>query len=316
MRNYSVKVKELLQQQLIEWELAGNNFAGLEKVLVRKFNFDGFSVKVQFNPGRIRSSSAKVDVKSIQERACFLCEENRPPEQRGIVFQDYSILVNPFPIFPEHFTVPNLKHTPQLINDRIGEMCDLAAAIAEYTVFYNGPKCGASAPDHFHFQAGSQNFIPLENEIEILKMKFGRTIKNIKIDGWAVKDGLRNFIVLESNHKKQLVDCLNQIYNVIQSFSIQKKDEPLINILVTFISGRWRVLLFPREKHRPWQYFAEGESNILFSPASVDLGGIIIIPREKDFQKITKEAIIDMIHQVLLPDVKFDLLIKRISETK
>ncbi|MDR0866076.1 MAG: DUF4922 domain-containing protein, partial [Candidatus Symbiothrix sp.] len=159
-------VKDLLCDQLEEWSLVKSNYEALKNVKSKEFQFDGFIIKVQFNPARIVSSAAKIDAKSIQERKCFLCPANLPKEQTGIPFgNDYQLLVNPFPIFPEHFTIPTYKHTDQLIIHRYGDMLDLAKSMDKYTVFYNGPKCGASAPDHAHFQAGIKGFLPLENEI-------------------------------------------------------------------------------------------------------------------------------------------------------
>lgn len=166
MTNISTKTKQLIRTQLQDWPLAKNNYDGLQKVITRDVLLPGGStVQVQFNPERIRSSAAKVDAKSIQERACFLCAENRPPQQQGLAFDDdYTILINPFPIFPEHLTIPHNSHTDQLIAPYFGTMLSLAKELEGFTLFYNGPKCGASAPDHFHFQAGTKGFMPIEED--------------------------------------------------------------------------------------------------------------------------------------------------------
>lgn len=144
-------IHHLLTGQLASWETARNNYAALSGVRVKELNVNGILYKVQFNPARIVSSGAKVDAKSILERKCFLCPANLPPVQKGIPFGGhYNILVNPFPIFPRHLTVPELAHTPQRIATRFTDMLELAEALTDYTIFYNGPKCGASAPDHAH----------------------------------------------------------------------------------------------------------------------------------------------------------------------
>ena len=158
-------IHHLLTGQLASWETARNNYAALSGVRVKELNVNGIPYKVQFNPARIVSSGAKVDAKSILERKCFLCPANLPPVQKGIPFGGhYNILVNPFPIFPRHLTVPELAHTPQRIATRFTDMLELAEALTDYTIFYNGPKCGASAPDHAHFQAGNKGFMPIEKD--------------------------------------------------------------------------------------------------------------------------------------------------------
>ena len=158
-------IHHLLTGQLASWETARNNYAALSGVRVKELNVNGILYKVQFNPARIVSSGAKVDAKSILKRKCFLCPANLPPVQKGIPFGGhYNILVNPFPIFPRHLTVPELAHTPQRIATRFTDMLELAEALTDYTIFYNGPKCGASAPDHAHFQAGNKGFMPIEKD--------------------------------------------------------------------------------------------------------------------------------------------------------
>ncbi|MDX8340124.1 DUF4922 domain-containing protein [Draconibacterium sp. IB214405] len=312
MNSISTEIKQLLTDQKNEWELAGKNFSGLENVQVREFQFDGFTVKVQFNPGRIVSSAAKVDKKSIEARPCFLCESNRPAEQRGVTFGDYEVLVNPFPIFPEHYTIPAFAHTPQQIKGNFESMLDLAQAMEGFTLFYNGPKCGASAPDHFHFQAGNTGFMPLDTELETMTEKYAEQWFKDDVNYYVIKDGIRNFFVLESADSKALGNAFDGIYSMLDVSS--DDDEPMLNILTRYKDGGWRILVFPRALHRPSQYFAEGEENILISPASVDMGGVLITPREKDFLKISKTDIESIMRQVLLPEDQFDKLTRKLKQ--
>ncbi|HNZ62580.1 MAG TPA: DUF4922 domain-containing protein, partial [Paludibacteraceae bacterium] len=158
MGNLNLKVKNLFKEQVSEWDLAKKNYEDLKNVQIKSFSFGDFEIVVQFNPARIVSSGAKVDEKTIKERKCFLCKENLPPQQKGVDAGEYSILVNPYPIFPEHFTIPRKEHIPQQIKPFFSDMLELAKSMDEFVVFYNGPKCGASAPDHLHFQAGTKNF--------------------------------------------------------------------------------------------------------------------------------------------------------------
>ena len=293
--NINTEVKKLIEEQLQEWPLAHQNYDALKTVRTKEFDFGQFSIRVQFNPARIQSSAAKVDSKSIQERKCFLCPANLPAEQRGIPFgKDYLILVNPFPIFPLHLTIPSEKHTDQLIADRYEDMLDLAGVLEDFVVFYNGPKCGASAPDHVHFQAGNKGFLPLEKDIKTVSKNIISQNDWIKI--YSLENYLRNIIVLESEHKSELVKAFNNIYSQMPIKEGEK--EPMMNIVSWYENGNYISCIFPREVHRPKCFFAEGDKNILLSPASVDMGGVFITPREEDFEKITKEDIKEILKEV------------------
>ncbi len=189
---------ELLERQKSNWPLARDNFAALANVQTRVVEVDDITFRLQFNPGRLVSTSAKVDAKSIGERKCFLCTANRPKEQESVPFgDDYLVLINPFPIFPEHFTIPHREHVPQRIAGSLGAMLELAQAMSpRYTVFYNGPKCGASAPDHLHFQAGDREFMTIEGEIDRIK---GKPL--VATDGVQIyaPNSIRPFIAIESS---------------------------------------------------------------------------------------------------------------------
>jgi hypothetical protein len=309
------KAKGLLKQQMTSWKLLSDNYEQLNNVKVKEFDFDGFIVKVQFNPARITSSSAKVDAKSIKERKCFLCVENLPEQQRGIEFNDYTILCNPFPIFPEHFTIPKVSHTPQKLLGNFAAMLNLAKALSRhYSVFYNGPKCGASAPDHMHFQAGTKFFMPIESDYEnfIAENKSIIFAEN-DYSLFTINSYLRNIIVIESPVKSKVIELFKNFYSAYEELS-GNSEEPMMNVIASFENDVWKVFIIPREKHRPDYYFAEGEDNILLSPASVDIGGVCITPLEKDFIKITKENIESIFKQICLPDEKFELLVKNLKQ--
>lgn len=311
MNLISTEAKNLLRSQLEEWPLAKSNFEALNGVETKEFRFDGFIVRVQFNPARIQSSAAKVDTKSIQERKCFLCPANLPAEQRGIPFGDqYQVLVNPFPIFPEHFTIPTYEHTDQLILNRYGDMLDLAQALDDYTIFYNGPKCGASAPDHAHFQAGIKGFLPLEKDLD--NTRFKETIyKSEEITVYAIRDYLRNGFLLEAEDKTASTEYFSKIYSLLELKDDDK--EPMMNILTWYDNNIWHTCIFPREKHRPACFYAEGDDNLLISPAAVDLGGVFITPLEKDFKKITEEDIKDILKEICIGDDKMQIVIDKLK---
>lgn len=273
--------------QLLSWELARNNFVNLEKVEEKTFFFQKFPVKLQYNPTRIRSTAAKVDDKSIAERKCFLCKENRPAEQ--LIFDDvpdYDVLVNPYPIFNKHFTISYKTHIHQ---DRISidVMCYFATRHTDLVVFYNASKSGASAPDHLHFQAGNKDYLPICEYIETGNWKFDVESDNLKI---RVSDTTpMPFYHIQCSH----ISC--DIEKLIDYLS---EDKQFRNLLVWGKENILNILLFPRVKHRPECYYAEDESQIMVSPGAVDMAGVLILPRKEDFDKITESEILSIYSEV------------------
>ena len=311
-RNLSDKFDALLAQQKETWPVCLKGYNNLKTTEIKIFEFDGFIIKVQYNPARIISTSAKVEPESINGRKCFLCYNNLPEGQKGIVYKNhYLILCNPFPIFNKHFTIPSIEHIPQLIDDSFSKLLGLSKELGkDYTVFYNGPKCGASAPDHLHFQAGNSYFMPIDYEYDDIKINLGTKLvgkENLQV--FTIDKYLRKFFAFESNNKEILLKTFEIFYNIIEKIS-KSEEEPTMNILSNFENDKWRIIIFPRSSHRPLFYFSEGEENILVSPAAVDLGGILITPLEKDFVKITKELIIDIFSQVTISTEYFEFIKK------
>jgi hypothetical protein len=297
----------LLTQQKQNWEMLRGNFAGLAGVQTREFYLDGYSVRVQFNPGRLTSSAARVDERSIRERKCFLCMAHLPAEQRGVPFGDrFMVLCNPFPIFPEHFTIPHCDHVPQRIGGELTSFLQLANDLApRYTVFYNGPRCGASAPDHLHFQAGTRTFMPIEDQYAKLRTECGAVVRSsgsatlVAVDG-----GGRRFVAVEGSDRAD-VEKLVAGYCVRLQDIAGGDDEAMMNIIAWYDAASWIVLIFPRVKHRPSFYFAEGDERLLISPAAVDLGGVSITPIEADFRKVTREHLRMMLDEVVVSPAAF-----------
>lgn len=289
-------IQKFLTEQLADWETARNNYAALAGVQVRELNVCGVRYKVQFNPARIVSSGAKVDAKSIQERKCFLCPANLPAQQKGIPFGGhYQILVNPFPIFPRHLTIPDLNHTPQRIEGRLEDMMELARQLTDFTIFYNGPRCGASAPDHAHFQAGNRGFMPIEADWK--NQIAGRIADYGKATLYYLNDQPRTTLVIQSSD----MASPNHLFSLIcRLLPEQPEGEPMLNLLVMYDEGAWTLFVFPRAKHRPACYTAEGDARLLSSPASVDLGGVFITPVEADFHKISPAIMEQILSEVCL----------------
>ena len=299
--------RQLLHEQLDCWELARANYHALEQVQTKHFRIDGCEVRVQFNPARIRSTAAKVDPKSLQQRACFLCPANLPAEQRSLPMgKDYLLLVNPFPIFPVHFTLPCTSHTPQSIGERYEDMLDAARCLDDFTVFYNGPKCGASAPDHMHFQAGSKGFLPLEQDVKDQPKKLVLSSPEGMI--YTLPHYLRSVFVLCSDQKTWLCRQFKSICNLLEVKD--GEHEPMLNLVTWHDGSQWVSCVFPRKAHRPQCFFAEGEKNLLISPASVDMGGVFITPQEKDFLKITEEDIRHILQEVCLNQEEMEAIVQ------
>lgn len=282
------EVARLFSEQLEQWTQARDNYRALEQVEQKSVCVNGMNVIVQFNPARIVSSGAKVDAKTIQTRKCFLCEQNRPEVQWGIDFESasgrtYQVLLNPFPIFPRHLTIPDAVHTDQRIEGRVADMLELAAELDDFVLFYNGPKCGASAPDHMHFQAGNKGFLPLQAQFAELPRRDFLVTASTRLS--LLETLLPGCFVIESKSTEEAVYYFEELYRHLPVR--EDETEPMMNLLCWFDEGTYRLLVLTRRQHRPSCYFAEGEENILLSPASVDLGGVFITPLPKDFEKIT-----------------------------
>lgn len=293
----NTEVDKLFTEQFAAWQQARDNYDALKGVKSRSFDIDGAHVKVQFNPARIVSTAAKVDTKSIGERKCFLCKANRPVVQDGIEWNgDYTVLINPFPIFNKHLTIPCNDHTPQRINNRIIDMLSLAKALSDYTLFYNGPRCGASAPDHMHFQAGNKGFMPIECDMNSWDKTVVAETDDAKL--LQVDSPLYSFYLVTGDNQGSISALFNMIMKALPVN--EEAGEAMLNILCNYDAkaGKWNLIVVPRVKHRPDCYFADGDAKLLISPASVDMGGVLITPVEADFNKITKEHIRNLFKEV------------------
>lgn len=305
-------VNAMFENQLRDWELARINYTGLKNIRIKTIRYEGFNILVQYNPKRMKSSAAKVDPLSIHARPCFLCENNRPSEQQGIRFNDdYVLLVNPYPVFPGHLTIPSLQHEFQRILPNFGMMLKIARDLPNYTVIYNGPRCGASAPDHFHFQAVPKQNMPIEADFyNKTKCIFNREMQGVAVYTWDRY--LRRMITLSGNSGSSLEKLFHTLYDHLAQ-TIPTEDEPMLNILAWHNHDHYVVHLIPRKLHRPDRYFATGEKQLLVSPASIDLGGVLILPREEDFKRITPADITDVFNQVGVDDELIHYLVSKLT---
>lgn len=272
------QINQLFQQQTAAWNVFKKSIAQLDDIQYKDFYWGDINIRLQHNPGRIVSSASKVDKESIRRRACFLCAQNRPEVQTGIPFlKKYTILCNPYPILRNHLTIPLHSHVPQRLGKKVDDMLALAELLPSYIVFYNGPKSGASAPDHFHFQAGLKMPILLSGE-----------------------NALRSCLTIESTSRSEIIERFDDVYNYLSARQ-PDDEEPMMNVIAFVEDNHYLLHIFPRKAHRPRQYFMEGKKQMLVSPGALDMAGLIITPREEDFLNITKEDIEDIYSQVSLP---------------
>ena len=316
--DYASAAIYLFNSQLNNWELLKRNYEALKNVETKSFCFEGFKLKIQYNPERIRSTSAIVDEKSIANRPCFLCVNNLPEEQKGILLSNnFILLCNPYPIFPEHFTIAAISHIPQRISDHFSDFLDISNTLSpKYNLIYNGPACGASAPDHLHFQAGTKNFMPIENDIQQLKNDYGISIINDELITISfINDGLRRIIFIESTAKTLIEKNFKKILNIYEEFS-KTESEPMLNLISSYNSEfGWSLIIFLRSKHRPGIFFKDDPDKILISPAAIDMGGLIIAPRKEDFNKINEKLLQKIIDEVSINSKTFDSILKLFKQS-
>jgi hypothetical protein len=309
----------LLEQQKSVWPSLRDGYKNLDDVVEKDVEFGNFPVQVQYNPKRMTSSSAKTDEKSIRERRCFLCPHNLPEEQRGLMYEGkYLILCNPAPIFREHFTISHVEHKGQCIVGTYETLLNLARDLSpSFSLLYNGPKCGASAPDHLHFQASTRSAIPVEKQLDRIAStpvrKSALTIlKQIDcVEISTLNDFGRSVVILNGRGARSMSSWF---YKILEGFAkiAEVEEEPMINLIATYLEGNWTTIIFPREKHRPSCYFAEGDAQLIISPASVDIGGLIITPREKDFRRVDGAVVREVYSEVTLSEEKFSRLLDTI----
>lgn len=285
-------------RQLEVWEAPRQRFKQLNYVEVKEVVCDNIAVKVQFNPARMVSTGAKIDAKSIGERPCFLCAKNRPSEQiLKTIDEKVDLLINPFPILPIHFTIPARKHQDQLIAGHYGEIYKILSIYPDLLVFYNGPKCGASAPDHLHFQAGASGVVPLQ--IEWQRISRNREVL-LSIDAHNDISFLPTYLcpafLIRSNNASDNQSLFKQLYNALPQHA--GDTEPMMNILAWRVGNEYITVVIPRNRHRPTCYDAEGDAQFLISPGAIDMAGLLITPRLTDFERLTEQQIKQLYHEV------------------
>jgi hypothetical protein len=282
---------ELLSEQKRTWPDLRRGCESLEDIREREVSCRGFSVRLQHNPERIKNTLADVTQTKATERPCFLCLEHLPENQKGVLYRsEYLILCNPRPIFPAHFTVSHLEHRPQAIAEEIRTLFRLLAELGSgWTVFYNGPKCGASAPGHLHFQAAPSGQMLIEREIREEK----RFTEPSRISGallYRLRDLGREVLVMEGDDPVAVEGVFQRLLNVLRRVLLLD-EEPMMNVAGFHEGEKWRLVIFLRRKHRPDAFFREGDARVAVSPGLIDMGGVLITPVERDFERLNAAAV-------------------------
>ena len=293
-------LQRFFNRQLERWDDARKRYHDLRNVKTRELVVGASSIQVQWNPARMVSTGASIDKQTIQERPCFLCEQNRPKEQfKKSIDSQYDLLVNPFPILPTHFTIPSVKHRPQLIREAYGEIHKLLEEYPELMVFYNGPKCGASAPDHAHFQAGTSGRLPLQKSWKRLSHNLTQIIslnddENISL----IEDYPCPALLIRSRSQYGDEQLFLRLYEALPQH--EGESEPMMNIVSWRKDEEYYSVVFLRGKHRPDCYYAEGADQFIISPGALDMAGLIITPRQEDFERLTPEKALGILSEVSL----------------
>lgn len=301
-------------RQIETWEEARKRYRDMHNIQTKELTGDTFTIIAQHNPARILSTGASIDKDDISRRQCFLCEDNRPDVQtKRAIDSRFDLLVNPYPILPTHFTIPLKSHSPQQIYGYYEEIYKILEEYPEITVFYNGPKCGASAPDHAHFQAGTSGVLPLQHSWARLSRNLTPVVAVNENEGiWIINDYPCTAFVIKG---KAANDCRQLFTRLYHALPMKDGDtEPMMNIVAWKNSDSFITVVFPRSKHRPDCYYANGSGQCLISPGALDMAGLLVMPRKEDFNKITAEKAFCILKEVSLSDKDIESVAEKIKE--
>jgi hypothetical protein len=293
-------IMSLFSQQRESWQKLKDAYGVLKTVKTRHVPLDGCSALLYNNPGRLTSATAAVGQKDLEDRPCFLCLQNLSQEQKGILYREaFIILYNPMPVFPHHLTVAHVEHRPQAISGFFDTFLLLTTDLGKkWIVLYNGPKCGASAPDHLHFQAIPSGWLPIENELrERVNLLPATRIEDVQV--FRARDLGREVIVLEGKDQGSMVSAFVKVLATLRKI-IPTTDEPMVNVAGLHDGQSWRIAIFPRQKHRPDVFFREGEARVVVSPGVVEMAGVLVTPMVRDFERLDTVSVKAIYREVSL----------------
>lgn len=300
-------------RQIETWADAKKRYLDLKNVMTRDLVTERLTMKVQFNPARIVSTGADIGRQAIEERPCFLCGKNRPAEQMSKDLDPrFELLLNPFPILPRHFTIPSRRHQPQSIVGNYGEMYRILERHPGLTVFYNGPRCGASAPDHLHFQAGTGMLLPLQAEWQRLSRTLSPAIVLNDGEGiWTIDGYAVPALLVRSSSQETGERLFRELYKAMPP--AEDGTEPMMNIVGWRSGDDFLMVVLPRSKHRPECYGAGKGGQMMISPGALDMAGLIITPREEDFGRITPAMAEGILREVAISDDGFKTMVEALK---
>ena len=317
-------IDKFIKDQLSVWPMAAENYRNLKKAETKHLDVGGLKVLAQYNPCRRISSEAPLDKKSISERPCFLCPENRPAEQTNIEFEGrkgrkYRVTLNPYPIFPSHLVISGFDHTPQSIWHRYQDLLDFVKENQDYLGFYNGPQSGASAPDHMHFQACPQGLMPLQNRVDELldageggTLKFLTNVKEARL--FQLDEYARGVFVLRGTTAKSTAKLF---YRLLDCAPVpEDSDEPRLNLIAWCHGGEYRSAVIFREKHRPHNYFSTDSDHLAMSPGCADMAGVYVVPEKEDFDKLDSRILSQVVEEVAASEATEKEIIWRLTRTQ
>ena len=311
-------LQRFFNHQLERWDDARRHYRELASVQVRELTCGDNVIQVQWNPARMVSTSAKIDHKSLSERPCFLCVKNRPLSQISkSVDEKFELLVNPFPILHTHFTIPAKRHQVQQVTDSYQEIHKLLKQYPELTVFYNGPECGASAPDHLHLQAGMGDLLPIQAGWQRLSRNMEVILPWNDTECLAlVRDFICPVFAIKSRHAHADSEMFKALYKALEhkhTFSLRSK-EPMMNIVAWRLGDDFITIVFPRKKHRPDCYYAEGDGKMMVSPGALDMSGLLITPRKEDYERMTPDIAEGILRECSLTIDEVQQVVNRLQQ--
>jgi Domain of unknown function (DUF4922) len=303
----AARADALIEQQRVTWPLLADGIAALAEIETKRVPVAESGVVIQHNPRRIRSTAAAVDRGAIEKRPCFLCAENLPPEEKGLAYgEDLGVFCNPFPVLNKHLTIVHRRHVEQTIIGNFESLLRLTADLApDYFALYNGPQCGASAPDHLHFQACSREVLPIAQDLmaeiaaDPAACDVCEAMPRDQFELFTMAGCGRSVIVLSGNNPEEIAGWFYRIVDALPR--AEGQTEPMMNIVCTCDQGTLTTFLFPRIKHRPASFFAEGEARLIVSPGAIDMAGVIVTPRREDFARLDG-ARVEAIFKEVSPD--------------
>ena len=298
MKGNKHNIRAFFTHQLDTWDEIRQRYEALKHVGLKQLGHR----QLQYNPARMVSTGAQIDRQTIAQRACFLCEKNRSEEQLTIdLGDDFELMVNPFPVLPMHFTIVRKAHVSQTILENYTEIHRLLELFPELFVFYNGPMSGASAPDHMHLQAGIGQELPLMTVLRKLEKEQQVLIKQENGSSLSMFNTVSfNAFVFKSKAQETEMTLFKQLYDAMPVREGEK--EPRMNIVAWRDGSEDVIVVLPRDNHRPACYFEEGDRRMVISPGALDMAGLIITPREEDFNRITEDKLISILKEVSIKE--------------